>query len=323
MRNFILICFAALVATGCMSFFILFEGNFGLVKQWWEDFARESETLPFAPYKSRVVTKSDIRTEAANELIILDQNLFWRGSGAIVTPLLNSDNTVKKFVVKDGGRGYSSLVKAYVSGAGGQNFEISPLIVKGGSIISVPIKKTAKWNNEPRVYVFDEKVPFSGIVESQFPSGQLIEQTPYLSGKIHGTMKSWNEHGIPLYSKDYVSGKKHGTHIFWFEQINDPDDYKPIKSPTGEIYPTLWIKLREDAKEKFGDEFSSHIANEWVTFNYRRKGGDFPVRLLEHWKNNVRHGLFEGFDKFGNKTFKDDYKMGLRVKHKTFDKTKG
>ena len=105
-----------------------------------EDFARESETLPFAPYKSRVVSKSDIRTEAANELIILDQNLFWRGSGAIVTPLLNSDNTVKKFVVKDGGRGYSSLVKAYVSGAGGQNFEISPLIVKGGSIISVPIK---------------------------------------------------------------------------------------------------------------------------------------------------------------------------------------
>ena len=34
------------------------------------------------------------------------------------------------------------------------------------------------------------------------------------------------------------------------------------------------------------------------------------------------HGLFEGFDQFGNKTFKDEYKMGLRVKHKTFDKTK-
>ena len=176
MRNFILICFAALVATGCMSFFILFEGNFGLVKQWWEDFARESETLPFAPYKSRVVSKSDIRTEAANELIILDQNLFWRGSGAIVTPLLNSDNTVKKFVVKDGGRGYSSLVKAYVSGAGGQNFEISPLIVKGGSIISVPIKKTAKWNNEPRVYVFDEKVPFSGITEKSIPKGSSLSK---------------------------------------------------------------------------------------------------------------------------------------------------
>ena len=269
------------------------------------------------------MSKSDIRTETANELIILDQNLFWRGSGAIIVPQLNKDKRLEKFIVKKGGKGFSSQVHAYVSGAGSQKFELGPVLVKDGSILSIPIKESSKWHNEPLVYVFDEKDPFSGIVESQFPSGQLIEQTPYLSGKVHGTMKGWNEHGIPLYSKDYLSGKKHGTHIFWFEQTNDPDDYKPLISPTGEIFPTLWIKLREDAKDKFGNEFSSHKANEWVTFNYRRNGGDFPVRLLEHWKDNVRHGLFEGFDKLGNKTFKDDYKMGLRIKHKTFDKTKG
>ena len=119
MRNFLLISFAALVATGCMSFFILFEGNPKLVQKWWAEFARESETLPFAPYKSRVVSTSEIRTESANELIILDHNLFWRGSGAIIIPQLNNDKTVKKFVVKHGGRGFSGLVKAYVSGAGG------------------------------------------------------------------------------------------------------------------------------------------------------------------------------------------------------------
>ena len=55
---------------------------------------------------------------------------------------------------------------------------------------------------------------------------------------------------------------------------------------------------------------------------FRQKQGYQQVRLLEHWDNNKKHGLFEGFDRFGNKTFKDEFKYGLRVKHRTFDKTK-
>ena len=33
-------------------------------------------------------------------------------------------------------------------------------------------------------------------------------------------------------------------------------------------------------------------------------GGSFQVKLLEHWENNQKDGLFEGFDRFGNKTLK-------------------
>lgn len=323
MKSFILICFAALFATGCLSFFILFEGKSKLLKDWWQNIARDSETLPFAPYKTRIVSKSEIRAESANELVIIDQNLFWKGSGEKIIPLLTKDNILEKFKVIDGGTGFSNLVHAFVKGAGGQLFELGPVGVKNGTITTVPIKETSKWNHEPSIYVGKETFPFSGVVESQFPGGQLIEKTPYLSGRIHGTQKGWNEYGIPLYSKDFSYGKKHGTHIFWYEQTNDPDDYIPIKSKSGEIFPTLWIKLREDAKDKFGDKFGSHEANEWVTFNYRRKGGEFPVMLLEHWRDNIKHGLFEGFDRIGNKTFKDEYNKGLRTKHKTFDKTKG
>ena len=323
MKNFILISLSALLATGCLSFFILFEGDTVQLKNWWQNMVRDSEKLPFAPYKSRVVTKADIRTEDANELIIVDQNLFWKGSGEKIVPILDKDNTLMGFHVIKGGSGYSTKVKVFVGGASGDQFQIGPVDVKYGRISSVGVSKTAKWNNQPIVYVKDEKHPFSGIVESQYPGGQIIEQTPYLSGQIHGTQKGWNEYGIPLYSKDYYKGKKHGTHIFWHEKTEDPDDFVAIKSKQGEIYPTLWIKLREDAKKKYGDRFGSHEANEWVTFNYRRQGGDFPVKTLEHWKENLMHGLFEGFDQFGNKTFKDEYKMGLRVKHKTFDKTKG
>ena len=41
---------------------------------------------------------------------------------------------------------------------------------------------------------------------------------------------------------------------------------------------------------------------------FKLEGGSFQVKLLEHWKNNLKHGLFEGFDAKSNKTFKDEYR---------------
>ena len=72
---------------------------------------------------------------------------------------------------------------------------------------------------------------------------------------------------------------------------------------------------------KFGSEFGSNEANKWVVNKFKLEGGSFQVKLLEHWKNNLKHGLFEGFDAKSNKTFKDEYRMGLRIKHQTFDKS--
>ena len=69
-------------------------------------------------------------------------------------------------------------------------------------------------------------------------------------------------------------------------------------------------------------EYGRAESNEWVIDTYKMEGGSFGVKLLEHWHHNLKHGLFEGFDEFGNKTFKDEYKQGLRIKHRTFDKTK-
>ena len=141
-------------------------------------------------------------------------------------------------------------------------------------------------------------------------------------GKKHGKVLKYNSLGIPVFSKEYKYGKKHGTHIHWFQDPLDPDGYVPQKSKYGEALPSLWAKIRDDAKNKFGHGIGSGKANKWVVDNYRLKGGDFQVNLLEHWNENRRHGLFEGFDRFGNKTFKDEYNLGLRIKHKTFDKTK-
>jgi len=322
MKAFLSICISAFFAASLFAFFILFEGNTDNLKKWWQEFAVNSETLPLAPYKSRVIEKSKLRIEEANELIVLDQHLFWKGGGAKIIPLVDKNEIVQSFKILDGGKGYSKSVDIRVKGAGGDRFQFGETTVVKGKIVSINLIQTSTWNLVPLAYANDENLPFSGTAKSEYPSGQIIEQIPYLSGRVHGTVKKWNEYGIPVSSKDYVRGKKHGTHIFWFEFANDPDDFVPVKAKNGEIYPTLWIKLQEDAKKKFGEQFGSHEANEWITFTYRMKGGDFPVRLLEHWKDGHKHGLFEGFDEFGNKTFKDDFKMGLRIKHKIFDKTK-
>ena len=62
--------------------------------------------------------------------------------------------------------------------------------------------------------------------------------------------------------------------------------------------------------------------NEDILETFRLKGGAFQVRLLEHWKNNQKDGLFEAFDRYGNKMYKDEYKLGLRTYHRTYDKDK-
>ena len=80
--------------------------------------------------------------------------------------------------------------------------------------------------------------------------------------------------------------------------------------------------MHSKAKEKFGKEYGSHESNQWVVQNYRLKGGSFQLKLLEHWHQNLKHGLFEGFDELSNKKFKDEYNYGKRTKHQIFDKQK-
>ena len=41
--------------------------------------------------------------------------------------------------------------------------------------------------------------------------------------------------------------KKQGAHIFWFQDPLDPDGFKPTKSKSGDLLPSLWAKVKDDA----------------------------------------------------------------------------
>ena len=119
----------------------MFEGNPMQLKNWWQELTRDSESLPFAPYKTRIITKPSIITKDANQVILEDQHLFWKGSGAAFKPILQEDGTVKRFVVTSKGQNYSDLVYAKVSGAGADLFKLGKPIISKGSIVSLPLKK--------------------------------------------------------------------------------------------------------------------------------------------------------------------------------------
>lgn len=323
MKKFLFVLFAICLASFSFTFFILFEGRPNNFSNWWQEWTRDSEVLPFGAYKTRRINSSDLVLHMANKVEFQDNHLFWKGGGARALPELTVSGEVVRFIIVESGSGYSDSVRATIKGAQARKFVLGQPIVKDGAIVSLPIIRSSRWNELSLAFCGDEPEPFTGTAETILPSGQIIDEVPYFLGKLHGKALKYNSLGIPVSSKEYNYGKKNGTHIFWFQDPRDPDDYKPEKSKSGELLPSLWSKIRETAKEKFGEGIGSGKANKWIVDNYRLKGGDFQVKLLEHWRENRRHGLFEGFDHLGNKTFKDEYTDGLRTKHKTFDKTKG
>lgn len=324
MKRFLIALLSVLTVSLLLGFIILFNGDWNNFTNWWKQLTRDSESLPGSPYKERRVDSDEVHFEEANEIVFVDKHLFWKGSGAIATAELGKNGHLTKIIIQSGGAGYSDQVVAKVAGAMASEFELGPVVVEKGRIVSVPVIKGSKWNFIPLAFYKEEKFPFSGTTEKKFPSGQIITEAQYLSGVLHGQVKKYNEQGIPVFKKDYVEGLKHGTHIFFYPKPIDPENYKPPADSDSESLPTLWLKLRKEAKDKFGREFGGQKANAWVVQQYllARNGGKFQVRLLEHWKNNVEHGLFEGYDKNFYQTFESEWKNGRRIKHQTFDKNK-
>ena len=321
MRKLIIITLVICLVFFGFAFLILFEASVDNTLKWWASYSRNSSSLPYSPYKIRKEDSAYIRIEEANQIKFIDKHLFWKGTGAIALPELTKSGKLVNLIMQSGGEGYSDEVEAIVTGSMGNTFNIGKVRVNNGKISGLDIIKTSEWNLTPLAFWGDEDLPFSGTTEKKFPNGQIMIQKQYLSGKIHGKWTMFKSNGLKVFSKDFVQGKRHGTHIFWFDEPQQPENYQYIKNKK-KIQGTLWLEVNEKAKEKFGREYGSAESNEYAVNLFRKKQGYQQVRLLEHWDNNKKHGLFEGFDRFGNKTFKDEFKYGLRVKHRTFDKTK-
>ena len=287
--------------------------NYDETLEFWNEKSTEAHSNSHNEINQRKVDADSLHFDEANSIAFTDKHLFWKGSGAIAEPRLSGNNILKEINIISGGSGYSEQVVAKVTGTMENDFELGPVKIENGKVVKVGVKKATTWNFVPLAFCKGEKLPFSGTAEEKYPNGQILEEKEFLSGLLHGKVRKYDQRGIPLHEKDYVRGQKHGTHIYWYPTPIDPDDYKPVKGSNSE---SLWLKLRQDAKDKFGREFGGQEANKWVVDRYKLKGGKFPVKLLEHWRENLKHGLFEGYDKDFDQTFESEYDHGRRIKHK-------
>jgi antitoxin component YwqK of YwqJK toxin-antitoxin module len=315
MKRVLLIFLITFVIFSGTAFLLLFEGNIKNASSWWSSFTKDKHWMPFSPYSTRVENADKLKVKKSTQIEIIDRHIFWKGSGAIILPKINKDGTLVALNVKEGGRGYSKKVKANITGSGSEKFEIKNITVENGHIKNIYLKSSAKWYFLPTAFLNNESSPYTGIIEKKFPDGQNLRVDQYSNGLLHGISTKFTRAGLPVYKKEYKNGLKHGTHIYYFDIPLNPDNNLKAKK-------TLWDEINDQAKEKFSAFGDTNEKNEWIIENFRLKGGTFQVKLLEHWKENQRDGLFEAFDRFGNKRYKDVYKTGLRIDHKIFDKEK-
>ena len=311
-----------------LAVLVKFGGKQENLRSWWHKFSHNSDSLPWCPYKSREVDASKIHIKEATQVIFLDQNLFWKGQGATVGPEIDTKGRVVRLIVTSGGTGYSATTTAKVIGTGSEAFTLGSVAVKNGKVTGVELINGGDWYDTPRIHSYEEDgrveaLPYSGTTKLKFDNGQVHETKQFLSGELHGRWKRFRQDGIQVFDKEFTHGEKHGTHIYYFHDPIDPEDYKTQSDAhlKKKIYASLWLEVHEDAKREF-PQYPSPEANEWAIKKYKQRGGEFRVRLLEHYENNKKHGSFEGYDYLGNPTFKDDYTEGLRKSHRTFDKTK-
>jgi len=321
MKKLFITSLAILIVFFGFAFIILFEASVNNTLKWWESISRNSPTLPYSPYKMRREDSAYIRIENANQIRFIDKHLFWKGTGAIALPELTKGGKLVNLIIKSGGAGYSNNVDAIVTGSMGKDFKIGHVVVRNGTITDVKVIKSSIWHSTPIAFWGNEDLPYSGTLEKKFANGQVMFQKKYLAGKIHGKWEMFKSNGLKVFSKEFLEGKKNGTHLFWYDDPQQPDGYVYVKNDKIQN-GTLWLEVNELAREKFGNKYGTAESNNYVMKQFTGKQGYQQVRLLEHWKNNQKHGLFEGFDRFGSKTFKDEFKHGLRIKHRTFDKTK-
>ena len=312
----ILLVLSIVIVTFCgTAFLLLFQGNINNASEWWSSYTRDKEWMPYSPYSNRVENADYLLIKDATQIKVIDRNIFWKGSGAIIIPEINNEGIVVNLIVKKGGKGYSKKVEILATGSGSEKFKFGDVNVQDGQIKDVKILKTAKWYFLPTAFWGEENFPYTGVVENKFPNGQNLTEEHYLNGLLHGSSKRFTERGVPVYKKDFKNGLKNGTHIYYFDIPLNPDSNLGQKQ-------TLWEKINEEYEGKQKTYNNRNRINAEMIEAFRLKGGAFQVKLLEHWKDNRKDGLFEAYDRFGNKRYKDEYKKGLRTSHRIFDKDK-
>ena len=126
-----------------------------------------------------------------------------------------------------------------------------------------------------------------GIWEEWSESGYLILESQYSKGELNGKWITYRSNGTKLWAGNYINGLEDGLWVAWYENGQ---------------------KKSEGIKKK-GKLFTGSY-KEW---------SDRGVTILEGmYKEWGKHGIWNGYDDYGNKIFEEHYQNGDIIKSITF-----
>ena len=66
-------------------------------------------------------------------------------------------------------------------------------------------------------YLKDESIPFSGVVKTHHPNGNLWKELSYLAGQPDAQWRVWYPNGKPKILWNYSNGTREGESAEWYE----------------------------------------------------------------------------------------------------------
>ena len=126
-----------------------------------------------------------------------------------------------------------------------------------------------------------------GIWKEWSESGYLVLQSHYFKDKLNGEWTTFRSNGTKLWAGNYINGLEDGLWVAWYENGQ---------------------KKSEGVKKE--GKFFTGLYTEW---------SDQGVKVLEGaYEQWGKHGIWRGYDDFGNKVFEEYYQNGDIIRSITF-----
>ena len=87
-------------------------------------------------------------------------------------------------------------------------------------------------------YAPNETVPFTGLYQTNYPSGQKQAEENYVEGKLNGLVIMWFESGQKQAELNYTDGNQDGLTVMWNENGQ-------------KIYEGNWVDGKENGLQKY------------------------------------------------------------------------
>ena len=153
------------------------------------------------------------------------------------------------------------------------------------------------------VYLIGSKIPYTGIGQWNYRTGEKMFRQGYKDGKKDGLYVAWHENGKKSSEGNWKDGKQDGLHVGWHEggQTRFEGNYKDGKKEG------LNVKWHDNGQKAREQKYKDGVLEDGPWTSWYENGQKWRE---ENWKDGKKDGLETSWHKNGQKMYKGNYKDG-------------